>query len=629
MKRLAALLCLLLSGSLFAQEVLLPVRFAAPPQPKGQSGFELPFFDDFCDSSSFSRWSFVGAFPNHGYAPLPPTVGMVTLDAYDADGNLYPQQLSEKVGGDTLLSVPLRLDSVFYPYPRRISADDSLYLSFYFTTGGGYGNYWERSGDTPEKDDSLLLQFYAPQQDQWRTVWRFPGLPPDSLRSWYGTYWPQVTLPITEADFLQQGFRFRFVNYCSLDNVTKVGYLANADQWNIDYVYLDLNRHCGDTAFRDVAFVNPAQSMLRDFQSMPFRQFAYSDMRDSLSLTIANLFSEELAAQYGYSICDQQGTELHRYEGGFENVPPFMPGCRYQTSPLHARPPLAFTLPVSPSESCSFDIVHSLREGVGGSSAIDRYRTRNDTVAFHQRFDYYYAYDDGSPENGYGLTSTNSVLWLAVRFPLRVEDTLTAIDLYFNTTYGQQNASVPFLLTVWDDGGGRPGNCIYQDSGQRKPRFEGFNRFVRYFLEEPLVCNGTIYVGLQQNNNVFLNLGFDRNNDASSAIFYMTSIDWQTSILKGSLMLRPCFGQRAFVTAPQVDESVAFARVWSEGSVIKIRSQVGCGQPVQVFDLMGRRVFFLPVADGCKLEVQTPSLRPGLYLVRIGTAAAHKVIVKQ
>ena len=209
-----------------------------------------------------------------------------------------------------------------------------IYLSFFYLPGGGYGNMWERLGDIPEEVDSLILEFYAPNTRTWHYVWSVAGCEADSLFAHTNSYWQFVGLLIDDTAFLQKGFQFRFRNYCSLDNVTKKGILSNADQWNIDYVVLNVDRHRGDSTSRDLAFVNPATSLLRDFQAMPAKQYVDLEMKDSLSLTITNLFAEELASNYGFRIVDEAGVSVHDYVGGYENVPVYWRGNQYQA--LHS-----------------------------------------------------------------------------------------------------------------------------------------------------------------------------------------------------------------------------------------------------------------------------------------------------
>lgn len=598
-----------MGASLVAQEQLAPLRVGVTFQRKSaDSLLTLPFFDDFSkliESSSDSPWQLHGAWINQGYAPLPPTIGMVTLDAYDAEGRLYPTSLGDRCPGDTLLSPCLRLDSLFDPYTRALTAGDSIYLSFYYLPGGGSGNMWERIGDCPNPQDSLLLEFYSPLTDCWQLIWAREGVSVDTLIARTGSAWQYVQIPILDSSYLQPGFRFRFRNYCSLDNVNKVGQLGNADQWNLDYIILDVNRRADDRFTRDVAFVNPATSFLNRYQAMPARQFQLSDMVDTISMTITNLFSQQLAANYGYQVLQSDGSVFYSYEGGLDNVPVFWPTQEYQASPRHATPSVDFVYPVNPNASTTYTVVHGLREGVSGDPF-----PQNDTVRFYQVFDNYYAYDDGTAENGYGITTTSKPR-LACRFSMRAEDTLTAVDIYFNQTYNEGNSGIRFLLTVWDDADGHPGNVIYQDEQRRKPKFEGFNSYVRYALEHPLVCSGTIYVGLEQTTSDYINIGYDRNCDASDQLYYLTGVDWQRSILRGALMLRPYFGTQALVNVPHAEVTDNF-HVIVKNRTIQVEN-VDVKQ-VRVYDTMGR-------------QVKPVDLIPGIYLVRVGIAAAQKVVV--
>ena len=610
----------LFSGVLSAQEVLLPLRRPIPVAAKGvDSIMTLPFFDDFSSTENplnSSQWELGGAFVNTGYAPLPPTVGMVTLDAFDSEGRLYPSTTGDLYYGDTFASYPIRLDSVFSPYERALTPDDSLYLSFYYLPGGGAGNMWERIGDCPNAHDSLLLDFYDPEAQQWELVWGRGGVSVDSLVASTGSAWQYVLIPVLDTKYFKAGFRFRFRNYCSLDGVNKTGMLSNADQWNLDYILLDKERSFDDRASRDVAFVNPAPSMLRRYRAMPARQFVPSEMATTLTMTITNLYSEELATSYGYTVYDEGGNALHEYNGGYENAPVYWPDGVYQTSAAHAFPVVDYVFPVDASSASeTYRVVHHVREGVSGDP-----RPTNDTVIYTQVFDDYFAYDDGVAENGYGITSTSSPVRMACRFELPREDTMTAVDLYFNRTYREENSALRFLIKVWDDNNGRPGNVIYQDETRRRPQFDGFNQYVRYPLERPLTCSGILYVGLEQMSADYLNLGFDRNNDASSNILYQTGVSWQTSILRGALMLRPCFGQRAVASVE--DCPAESAKIYASDSRIVIEQSRRA--KVYVYDVTGRCVFSSFDMEG---KIVTPVLHQGVYIVKVGTQSSAKKVV--
>lgn len=620
-RRAVLLLWLLLAlGKAWPQEVLVPIAhrpvaggFALPG--KATQSVLLPFFDDFShyEGAPDSRWwATYDAYVNKGYAPLPPTIGVVTLDALDAQGELHFGAGTSPFSGDTLMSCAVRLDSVFSPNVRSLSPADSVFMSFYYLPGGGSGPMWQRNGDCPEANDSLVLEFYNPYLDSWEWVWSCNGVSVDTLIARTGTSWQYVILPIDKVDYFDSNFRFRFRNYCSLDEATKPGLLSNADQWNLDYIFIDCNRSSRDTFSRDVAFVTPAPSLLREYQSMPANQFSPSDMLQRLEISITNLYYQALATRYTYSVYSEMGSELYSYDGGYENAPSFLPNHVYQSAAAHAAPDVNYTFPADGTAQ-TYRVVHVVREGVSGDS-----HPENDTLVFNQVFDNYYAYDDGTPENGYGLSSTNSKVRFAVQFSLRTMDTLTAVDLYFNRTYREENSRSYFSIVIWADDGGKPGAIIYQDNNRRKPIFSSLNRYCRYPLESAVPVSGTIYVGLEQSTADYINLGFDRNNDVSDKIYYLTDAQWQTSILSGALMLRPYFGQRALAGLSTTAD--ADFRAYSIGRDLCVNGAEG--KRIIVYDLMGRSIACISRASAlCRVRVP----RSGVYLVRVGDGKAAKV----
>lgn len=595
-----------------AQEVLLPLQHAdrpARPHVKSATGaVSLPFFDDFASGAlAPSLWQTDGSVAaSFDVSPLAPTVGVATLDAIDAMGWLYAAASTETFPADTLVSAPLRLDG--------LTPADSVVMSFYYLPGGGYGNRWERMGDTPDAGDSLFLDFFRPTDSTWVTVWARGGISVDTLMEHTGTAWQYVAVPLTESAWFDSTFRFRFRNYASLGTTTVAGRAGNCDYWHLDYVMVDRGRDSvASPVWRDLAFAAPAPSMLRLYRAMPYRHYAPQAMASTLMMKIANLYSSPLASQYSFGIYDTMGLELYRYEGGFENAP----SQGYQTAPAHARPPVGYAFPTLAAPT-DFRVVHTVREGTGG----DAYQ-QNDTIVYTQHFDNYYAYDDGTAENGYGLSSTAAQLYLAYRFDLAVRDTLTAVDCYFNRTLDGQNEAVPFYLTVWRVGSdGRPSEVIYRDETRCFPACDGF---AHYVLEAPVVLEDSVFVGFEQSGSDFINIGFDCSLNTSERIFYHTGTEWQQSILSGSLMLRPCFGESSAVGVPQAE--VPACRIYPNPASdwVEIEgAETGCEKVL--FDLQGRRVV---ATRGNRLDTRV--CQDGLYLLRIVEStgmSVQKVLVK-
>ncbi|MBQ9417920.1 MAG: T9SS type A sorting domain-containing protein [Bacteroidales bacterium] len=602
------------------QEVLIPAasggKTSAVAAKSPAAAVRLPFFDDFSNYEGrprASHWAQGGATVGAGYAQHPPTVGMMSLDALDAEGHLYPQASTSTFAADTATSARIMLSG--------LTAADSVVLSFYYLPGGGSGNLWERVGDTPGSGDSLFLDFYLGAEHRWQTVWRRGGCSADSLLVQTGRDWQYVSIPLTEAVYFDSLFRFRFRNYCSLEDNGKTGFAGNCDQWNIDYVLLDRGRSSAATPeFRDVAFVCQAPSMLAHYRAMPAWQFRPSEMDTTLNLTITNLYSLPFTSHYTYTILDEQGNSLHAYDGGYENIAPFLPSGAYQDVPTHARPSVNFSFPLS-RQQCSYTAVHVVREGSAGDD-----RPANDTIRYAQQFADYYAYDDGSAENGYGLTSTADSVYLAYRFDLNERDTLSAIDLYFNQAYDGSNLQVKFLLTVWKAEGGKPGRVLYRDRTSRHAEALGFNHFV---LEHIVEVEGSIFVGFTQIGNNYINIGFDRSFNTADRIYYLTAVDWQQSILSGSLMLRPRFtrpGSEGIATARQSSSKLT---LFPNPATDVVYVSCDAGSILLLLDGRGKTVKQVR-SESEQVLLRTEGLPSGIYIVKVstpsGTASAPLII---
>ena len=633
LKPICFLLLLSACVTSMGQEVLAPLSFQARPSaPKSSDTLklELPFFDDFANyegAPDHKRWLTYDALVNKSYAWEAPTIGIVTLDALDKNGNLYPQASTNLFAADTLASQIIRLDSLTSPSRRALRPSDSIYLSFYYLPGGWYGNMWERIGDAPSQQDSLFLEFFSPTDNRWHIVWSHAGHNADTAGRTTRWPWTFVNIKIDDEIYFTDKFQFRFRNYASLDANPNLGIAGNCDQWNIDYIYLNYNRNRGDSLFRDIAFVEKAPSLLKNYQAVPYSQYRTSDMVQNLDIKISNRYNQTLASNYSYTVVSPNGQTVKHYDGGYENILPFYPGGRYQTMPVHSEPPVQFSFPLNEAPS-TYQIIHVVREGVGGDI-----HTCNDTIVFSQIFDNYYAYDDGSPENGYGLTAPGSKLYLAYRFELNQPDTLTAVDIYFNRTRNNENEDIQFHLCIWDCENGRPGTLIYKDDERMNPEFEGLNRFHRYILSQAQVISDTVFVGFEQLSNGYANIGFDRNTDSRERLYYRTSEQWQQSILSGSLMFRPVFGQQATVSISQATEKPQlqielFPNPAHSTVNIRCTTEVTNTLQMALYDTQGRKIWQRPFENAFSVE----GLPSGLYLLNIidtttGQHSLKKIII--
>jgi hypothetical protein len=551
---------LVLSQVVFAQEVLTGLHINPVVKAGAMAGFNLkqvsegtdtipvmlPFFDDFSAGQVFpssDRWIDRYAFENNDMPVFPINLGAITLDAINDSGSMYRDAVPGPAAfiADHLTSRYIRLDSVFSPVPRKLTPADSIYLSFYYQPQG--------RGLPPEVTDSLILQFLirpafdsitptdtTPIPDQWERVWFSKGMALDTFLMNNGKYFIQVMIPITDASkFFKRQFRFQFFNYVSLTSSAEPSWQSNCDQWNLDNIYLNLERSRTDTIFPEIRFIERPPSMLARYESMPYPQYCddpTNEIKDTIDVLISNRDLLEHVSAYNYWVNATTGSFSKTYSGGNDTLKPFYTHG-YVTYPPFAHPPVNFLFPISQADSATFRMKHVIRDVTPGS-------VLGDTIEALQKFSNYYAYDDGTPEAGYGLTPAGAKL--AYRFSLnKSPDTLRAIHFYFNKTLSKVN-EVNFYLCVWNDNAGRPGDTIFSDLVY--PRFtDTLNKFVTYHIDPPLHITGTFYVGWIQTTNDNLNVGFDRYNNRQQDILYNVAGAWNTSSFSGSLLIRPVVGK--------------------------------------------------------------------------------------
>lgn len=444
-------------------------------------------------------------FINRDFPKAPITLGVATFDGLDFNG--YPYDFLAASGSsaiaDYLTSKPVNLN-----YP----SSDSIYFSFYYQPQG--------LGNAPESVDSLVVQFK--NAGGWRNVWAKKG----STLAVSDSSWKLVMIPITDTAYLKSDFQFRFMNRATIS--------GNTDHWSIDYVYLNRIRSKNDTTFEDVSFVFNTPPLISTYSAMPWKQYGTTDMKVNYNTTIRNNHTAIKNGNFAYKIYDESGVQVNTtYSGGSTNLDPFAVVGYINYSPF-TNPPLNYTIPV-PVAATRYTIESIV------NSTPDNERG-NDTIRYVQDLTNYFAYDDGTAENSFGMSTLSAKL--AEKFTLKVADSLQYIDIYFNP-FVTNTSIYTFNLQVWSDAGGVPGIAVYTGATAENPAYGGVthNQFMRYKLDAPLYLSpGIFYVGFTQNTNQFLNVGVDKNTNTQNMIYYNISGSWNTSPFNGSLMLHPVFG---------------------------------------------------------------------------------------
>lgn len=585
-------------GALFAQEQLFDlkenpqiVQYLKKAGPKLKSGtqkfsdtLELPFFDDFSYQSIFpdtSLWADDYAFINVTFPVNPPSIGVATMDALNNAGRIYNVETPEYFIADKLTSHPINLD-----YP----ADSNIYLSFFYQPQG--------LGNKPESLDSLVLEFTG-GGDDWQRVWSAEGTEVKDFK--------QVILPITDTSFLKKGFQFQFMNYVSINNASSLGSNANSDQWHIDYIYLNKQRNAGDTILNDITLVYPLESSVSGYESIPWDHFVSSNYYydNTIYLIYSNRDTSIRKASSIVHVTDLLGTFFEDFNMLESNI-------NYNEIVYANRKTEQFNF----SDN---GLDHGLYEIKGFLEIDEEYDyAGNDTTIYYQQFDDYYAYDDGTAENGYGVNGSN--VQLAYKFTTLKEDNLQAIRMHFRHTVDNHTDNKYFYLRVWDDNSGQPGDTIYHQQGRNPDYSDSINGFVTYYLDKELTVSGDFYIGWQQTTDDFLNIGFDLNRDASDNIYYNTNGTWKKTNFEGALMMRPVFGEFIVNNLASINDKPAnMLLVFPNPARDEIKIQLEnvnekSIKSYSIFDRSGKLIKADLYNNG---NINVSQLVPGIYFIRV------------
>lgn len=661
-----------------------------------ETGLFLPFFDDFSKASLYpdsTKWTDRSAMVTDGFPLNPPNRNAATLDVLDQYGRVYDHAISNAFVAEYLTSARIRLDSVIEPMPKALTPADSVYFSFWYQPQGN-GNPPEAQdslvlqfGTATERQEFLYLDYHsfsvaeilaAMQVDSLLpgdTIWAFdnctPGLftivtdtltplvqgsisipcdsvfttvadtvwthvwsaPGQTLQAFMdengGQHFKQVLIPIRDLKYFTDHFYFRFFNYASIVSSSLPSNRGNEDIWNIDFVYLDINRNAADTYYPMLTFSGQRPTFLNRYQSMPYRQYRVnpnSAIRESLHIDIANLDQVAHEAAYCYTVKQIGGNQHYMrtldpvtidpyQESGFLGCPENgeSPACPYVGE--------LFSLSMW-YDSVAYEIRHYIYDSTCTPPLVD-------SMVYRQGFYNYYAYDDGIPEMGYGVEPANGRF--AVKFELADVDTIQGVQLLFNHTLNDANNKY-FDIVVWKDENGRPGEEVYRLANQRPKWKDQPYEFNYYKFDRTVILSGSFYIGLIQQNNGLINIGFDASINNRQYNFINVNGSWQQSEMAGSLMIRPVVGPSYYIGVEEQAISDALVHLYPNPASnllnINVMSDIKIAQ-VSLYDLMGHKVHQGPF----ETEISVSHLPEGLYVVSLttneGQVITQKTIIRK
>lgn len=575
-------------------------------QMKSGEMVELPFIDDFSvdrfpgnDGDRTVLWTNRTASINTGWGKNPPTVGVVSLDGADEVGYPYSWS-SDSQPADTLESCPINLDG---------GPGDGIGISFYYQPKGNA--YY-----APNIEDSLMLEFYAPDLDQWFHVWSTSDLSnPDNFTFVY--------IPIVLEKYLKTGFKFRFTNYA-----IPQGALST---WNLDYIWVDQNNTNNSEISNDVAFVRQEFTFLDGLSAMPRDHFAEnpdSHMRQSIKVLLRNLNDGPRTLEGNKIRILYDGTEIGSYANS--NNPAIGFGENDTLSYLHtvAAPPNNIIFdPSYNDEQLNFDV--QIMHGVSDFSAT----ASNDTIHFTQSFFTNYAYDDGHAEAGYSIPDNGGQV--ALRYTSFKSDSIFALQIYtMPNTYNLENSA--FSIRIWDDSGDGPGAVLGETQQTVVYGLDGYQQQWIYYFEEPIyVPSGSFYCGFKQTTQLDgVTVGLDLNNDFDAQNLYWTQNgSWYVTGSPGTLMIHPMFTSTGYEIIAGVDNPDVFSglKIFPNPatSYFTIASNIQEPLVCSIYDMEGRKLSAQKLLQNGRVDIS--NLSNGAYVVIFednqGNRSSRKLMV--
>lgn len=623
MKNKLLIIILLIGLNCHAQEYLSGFSYETNDfnenrNTRGRSeAIQLPFFDDFADTEVFTnnvKWQNNKVLVNSGFPVFPTNYNAATFDVLDNTGKVYSHATSSPFIADSLISKPISL--------KNLTPADSVYLSFYYQPQG--------NGDAPEDADSLVLMIGCQTDTSlvWNHIWSAEGMTLDSfLIANNGNYFKQIMIPVVDEKYFGNEIVILFYNYGSIPPTMYPNDRSNVDNWNIDFIYLNKKRTFDDTTFPLVTFSEKAPSLLKRYQSMPYRQYVSNPtvaVVTDYNMYIANLDSVGTSTQYTCHVENLASDWNFDYSSEWCNISPFVKtgfqNCDGNNS-TQACPHLKnFLFDMNDDvDTATYHITHIITVDESTSDA------KGDTLYGVQSFKNYYAYDDGIPERGYGVVPGESCF--ASQFSVSTPDTLCGVYLLFNRTHKDANYDF-FDIVVWNNNNGKPGNEFYRLKNQR-PVWddEEIYKFAYYPFDEILKVNGTIYVGIMQHEKESINIGFDTSNDNSQYNFYDVGYGWENSSMKGSLMIRPALGNdMTFVKEENVTQNSRLGLYPnpSKNTVNIGELEAEVCEEIMIFDMTGRLMKHF--TNDVNLDVS--DLPTGLYMMRVVTGEGKRYTEK-
>lgn len=593
-------------------------KTALPTNQGEKTSLLLPFFDDFSDykgSPNSNLWLVPsGVWVNQSFGYNPVSVGVATFDGLKANGSPYSFSTVtvDAVGTcDTLTSKPIELGT--------FSPPDAVYLSFFWQEQG--------FGERPDVTDSLYVEFLD-NTNTWRYVWgKLGGNPTADFKA--------AVIAVNDTKYFHSNFQFRIVGFGRQSGMY--------DVWHVDYVYLNKNRAPQDTLVEEIATSQIRKSFLKKYTAMPLEQYFANpaqETSDSLTATLNNLSGTGFDVVSYKMVLEDALTNTVLNDLG--TTSPFILGGTQRQFGIGRKMPTNPIAPTTQKLAVRSKLIAITGDGTTTIPPIDL--RKNDTLSTVNMLHDYLAYDDGSAEYGAGVNQRFGRV--AIRFVLNAPDVLT--DVHFHLTKFEKDLSIQsFNLVIWKHLTSINPNAVrdsvmyklvvpirYPTQRDQLLSAEAVRKQVEPTFKFPILAlpAGEFYIGWEQTTNDLVTVGYDRNTNSVSDIFFNSGNRWNVweapADETGSLLFRPVFSND-YLTAREPESRQAPYRLYPNPAESVVYLEGNLPTQIQITDLQGRVLATHTVGRQVeKMAIPVEKLPKGLYLLR-GTMPNGKTYLQK
>ena len=529
---------------------------------------DLPFVDDFSTSNlvvnDLMYEDSGGVFVNNTMCIAPPSFNTITFDGLNFEGQPYSESNEFKRGiCDTLLSAPI-----------DVKNKSNVFFSF----------WWQAQGNAvPQVSADSIQLLFLDSLGNWNQVWYETGQPQNDFQF--------VSISLDSSNYLHSGFKFKFESFGNQSGMFGV--------WNIDYIYLDDDRSVNDNSINDISFSTRPSSFLRKYWAMPKWHFfnnPSTEINTSVTSTL-NCFKVDntgldfIIETNADCIDSSNQSSINIHFNGANSIGQGELQKELEGTGLNS----SF---INNDENYlaienKFKVVSNDQEigdTVNGQIA-DFNTTQNDSISSFTLLADYYAYDDGTAEQAFRITSQDGLV--VQEYQTSQSDTLYGMSIYFpGNTFQYDSAQI--ILMVWDSvaaGDNYNSDNILYDERVLISVADSVNGFAQYNFFEPVVVDEKFYIGYRQDTDDDILIGYDINsNPGFEPIYFNTDgTTWQRFQLnEGVLMIRPHFKK---IQIANIDKKIKELEVSiypnPANEVLNFSIEV---DSYSIFDLNGRKV---------------------------------------